>query len=52
VFIVGLPIKVGLGLTIIFLTMPFLADAFGMIMEDIVQSIGRMIMGMIPWGES
>ena len=48
VFVVGLPIKVSLGLIIIFLTMPFLADAFGMIMEDIVFSIGRMIMGMVP----
>ncbi|MDR2166424.1 MAG: flagellar biosynthetic protein FliR [Clostridiales bacterium] len=48
VFVVGLPIKVALGLIIIFLTMPFLSDAFALIMDDVVRGIANIIRGMMP----
>ena len=48
VFVVGLPIKVFLGLIIIFLTMPLLQAAFNLVMNDIITTIWNIIGGMMP----
>jgi len=46
VFVVGLPIKVMMGLAIIFLTMPFIATAFDDIFVEIVQYMEAVIYWM------
>ena len=46
VFVVGMPIKVLIGLTLMFLTMPFLISAFEMVLVFIVESVARVIGGM------
>jgi flagellar biosynthetic protein FliR len=48
VFIVGLPIKVFLGLIVIYLTLPLLQAAFGFVMVDVIAAIWNIIGGMMP----
>ena len=48
VFVVGLPIKVFLGLIIIYLTLPLLQAAFGFVMNDVITMIWNIIGGMMP----
>ena len=48
VFVVGLPIKVFLGLIVIYLTLPMLQSAFGFVMNDLISTIWNLIGGMMP----
>ena len=48
VFVVGLPIKVFLGLIVIYLTLPFMQAAFGFVMNDVIFTIWNIIGGMMP----
>ncbi|MDR2183281.1 MAG: flagellar biosynthetic protein FliR [Clostridiales bacterium] len=48
VFVVGLPIKVFLGLIVIYLTLPLLQAAFGFVMNDVIATIWNVIGGMMP----
>lgn len=48
VFVVGLPIKVFLGMIVIVLTLPMLNTAFNWVMNDIITYIYNMIWGMTP----
>jgi len=51
VFVVGLPIKVMLGLIIIFLTLPFLTAVFEMeIMPNVFDNIRAVMRGLVPGG--
>jgi len=48
VFVVGLPIKVFLGMIVIYLTIPLLQAAFGFVMYDVIGTIWNIIGGMMP----
>ncbi|MCL2752625.1 MAG: flagellar biosynthetic protein FliR [Defluviitaleaceae bacterium] len=48
VFVVGMPIKVIVGLVIVFVSLPFLANAFENIFIEIVQYMEAMIIWMQP----
>lgn len=48
VFVVGLPIKVFLGMIIIYLTLPMLNTAFEIVMIDVIGTIWNVIGGMMP----
>ena len=48
VFVVGLPIKVFLGMIVIYLTLPLLQTAFGFVMNDVIATIWNIIGGMMP----
>ncbi|MCL2572980.1 MAG: flagellar biosynthetic protein FliR [Defluviitaleaceae bacterium] len=48
VFVVGLPIKVFLGMIVIYLTLPLLQAAFGFVMYDVIGTIWNLIGGMMP----
>jgi len=48
VFVVGLPIKVMLGMIVIYLTLPQLQTAFDFLMNDLIVTIWNIIGGMQP----
>jgi len=48
VFVVGLPIKVMVGLIVIYFTMPLMQAAFGFMMQDVITTIWNIIGGMMP----
>jgi flagellar biosynthetic protein FliR len=50
VFAVGMPVKVGVGLIIMFLMVPIMEDLmFNPFMEHMVQNIHDVIRGLVPW---
>ena len=47
IFVVGIPLKVFIGLIIIFLTLPLLRDAFAFVMSDIIGYLLNILRGMM-----
>ncbi|MCL2235554.1 MAG: flagellar biosynthetic protein FliR [Defluviitaleaceae bacterium] len=48
VFVVGMPLKVMVGLVIIYFIMPFIITAFGIVMDDIMNNVIEVIWRMAP----
>ncbi|MCL2415495.1 MAG: flagellar biosynthetic protein FliR [Defluviitaleaceae bacterium] len=48
VFVVGMPLKVLVGLFVVFVTLPSFAPIFGLVMNDVIGYILNILRGMMP----